>query len=213
MPCFSRTMRARTATLAALVVVGCLGGVSNGRYTVATDPGSRYAFRYVRDRPSGLWVHRECETRVSARRTLPDPITTAQDGDLLHTQRFTPESVESGGVEPARFEVIDGARVWRFRDLPGEDDLFARTAFGIQVEWPQPGGPSDWEPMELFAYPPMAAMAPDVWSTWGTAASQRAGAFGWWEEVHGAPPDPPAPIAFPFEMRCRLLLKDHLYVD
>jgi hypothetical protein len=176
-------IRRLRCVLPILAFVGCIGGTSAGRYTMATDPGARYGFRYVRDRESGLWVHRECEVRVSAQRKLPDPISDAEGGDRLHSQRF------------------DG------------NDLQGRSAFGVQVEHPKPGEPSDWEPMELFAFPPMATMVPDAWSEWTLAANQRAGAFGWWEEVHGSAPEPPVPIEFPFELRCRLLLKDHLYVD
>ncbi len=193
-----RALRLIGFALPLLALVGCASGTTAGRYAMATDPASRYGFRHVRDRESGLWVHRECE---------------APDGDRLHSQRFAPETVASGHLVPTAFELQDGHRVWRFRDLPDDDDLTGRTALGIQVEWPKPGGPSDWEPMELFAYPPMATMVPDGWSTWTSAASQRAGAFGWWEEVHGSPPEPAGPLQVPFELRCRLLLKDHLYVD
>ena len=201
--------------MVALVVglAGCLGGASAGRYGMATDPASRYAFRHVRDRESGLWVHRECEVRVSAHRTLPDPISDAEHGDLLHSQRFEPETVESGGLVPTDVELHDGWRVWRFRHLPSEADLRGRSALGVQVEWPRPGEPSRYDPMDLFPFPSMATMAPEAWSEWTSAASQRHGAFGWWEEVHGKPAEPVGPIAFPFELRCRLLLKDHLYVD
>jgi hypothetical protein len=192
---------------------GSFGGPSAGRYSMATDPASRYAFRYVRDRQTGLWVHRECEARVSANRRLPDPISDPETGDRLHSQRFEPETVGSGDLVPAEFTLVDGWRVWRFRHLPSEADLEGRSAWGVQVEWPKRGGPSDWEPMETFTFPAIAPMVPDVWSAWTTAASQRAGAFGWWEEVHGSPPEPSVPIPYPFELRCRLLLKDHLYVD
>jgi hypothetical protein len=108
---------------------------------------------------------------------LPDPISDDATGDHLHSQHFESESVGTGGLVPTDFQVVDGWRVWRFRHLPGEDDLRGRTALGIQVEWPKRGAPSNWEPMELFAYPPMAPMVPDEWSAWATAASQRAGAF------------------------------------
>jgi hypothetical protein len=196
-----------------VVLTACVDGTGAGPYAMATDPGSRYGFRYVRDRGSGLWVHRECEARVSTKRPLPDPLSDDEQGDRLHSQRFEPETVETGGLVPTDLEVRDGWRVWRFRHLPSEADLRGRSAFGIQIEHPRPGEPSEWEPMELFAFPPMATMVPDVWSDWTSAPSQRAGAFGWWEEVHGSAPEPPQPIAFPFELRCRLLLKDHLYVD
>jgi hypothetical protein len=208
-----RTSTAVRLALPLLSLVGCFGGGGAGRYTMATDPGSRYSFRYARDRESRLWVHRECEARVSATRKLPEPISDDEGGDRLHSQRFEPETVETGGLVPAAFELRDGWRVWRFRHLPSEADLEGKGAFGIQVEWPKPGEPSEHEPMELFPFPPMATMAPDAWSEWTSSASRRTGAFAWWEEVHGSPPEPPAPIEHPFELRCRLLLKDHLYVD
>jgi hypothetical protein len=204
-------MRRAVALVVALAMAGCVGNVTAGRYTMATDPGSRYSFRYVQDTRTRLWVHRECEARVSTERKLPD--STTDDGDRLHSQHFEPESVSSGNLVPNEFETHDGWRVWRFRHLPSEADLTGRSAWGVQVEWPKPGGPSDWEPMEMFAYPPMATMAPDEWSAWKTAAATREGGFGWWNEVHGAPAEPQAPVEHPFELRCRLLLKDHLYVD
>lgn len=204
-------MRRATVVAIALALAGCVGNTTAGRYTMATDPASRYSFRYVRDSETRLWVHRECEARVSTKRKLPD--STTADGDRLHSQRFEPETVASGDLVPDQFETHDNFRIWRFRHLPSEADLQSRSAWGIQIEWPKEGEPSDWEPMEMFAFPPMATMVPEQWSEWTTATAQREGAFGWWEEVHGAPREESKPVEYPFELRCRLLLKDHLYVD
>ncbi len=198
--------------LAALALVAC-GCGSSGRYRLATDPYSRYAFKYVQDRESGLWVHRECEVRVSARRKLPEPITDDAHGDQLHSSKFTPESVETGGLVPGQFELQDGWRVWRFRDLAHADDLDGKVGLGVQIEWVKPGGPSEWEPMEIFVFPPFGDTPPDTWSAWQPATSRREGGFAFWSEVQGAAPEPIPPGKFPFELRWRLLLKDHVYVD
>jgi hypothetical protein len=196
-----------------LLIATALACADGGRYRLRTDPASRYHFRHVQERESGLWVHRECEVRVSVRRPLPDPISDSENGDLLHSSHFEPESVGTGNLSPTKFETVDGYRIWRFQELLTEEDFAGRTAFGMQVEWPVPGGPSKEEPLELFALPAPGDTPPDHWSPWRTAESMRTGAFGWWEEVHGAPPESVPAVPFPFELRFRLLLKDHLYVD
>ncbi|HXC53005.1 MAG TPA: hypothetical protein VN634_19115 [Candidatus Limnocylindrales bacterium] len=186
---------------------------TGGRYRLRVDPASRYNFRYVQDPGSGLWVHRECEVRVSVKRRLPDPISSPEHGDLLHSSRFEPGSVGTGNLSPTKFVIENGYRVWRFQELLGEHDFTGKAAFGIQVEWPVKDGPSREEPLELFALPPPDSIPPDQWSTWRTADHSRLDAFGWWNEVSGAPPEAMPEIPFPFELRFRLLLKDHLYVD
>jgi hypothetical protein len=199
----------------ALMMLAAWAGCADtsGRYRVRVDPASRYSFRYVQDRSSGLWVHRECEVRVSTRRRLPDPLSDPEHGDMLHSSRFEPGSTGTGNLSPTRFVVEDGYRVWRFQELLGENDFTGQASFGIQVEWPVDGGPSRHEPMELFSLPPPGDTPPDQWSSWRTADRSRSDAFGWWEEVQGAPPEATPEIPFPFELRYRLLLKDHLYVD
>lgn len=186
---------------------------TSGRYRVRADPGSRYSFRYVQDRDTGLWVHRECEVRVSTKRKLPDPISPPEHGDLLHSSRFEPGAVGTGNLVPEQFVIRDGYRVWSFRELLTEDDFNGETSFGIQVEWPVEGGPTRHEPLELFALPRPGDTPPDEWSRWRTADRSRSDAFGWWGEVHGAPPEGVPVIEYPFELRYRLLLKDHVYVE
>jgi hypothetical protein len=197
---------------AATLAAGCAAD-SGGRYRVSVDPASRYSFKYVQDRGSGLWVHRECEVRVSTKRKLPDPISDAEHGDMLHSSRFEPGAVGTGNLSPTKFVVEDGYRVWRFQELLTEDDYAGKTSFGVQVEWPVEGEPTRHEPLELFALPPPGDTPANQWSQWRTADRSRSDAFGWWEEVHEAPPEQKATIAYPFELRFRLLLKDHLYVD
>jgi hypothetical protein len=199
------------ALLAALTLAGCAD--TGGRYRVRVDPASRYSFRYVQERSTGLWVHRECEVRVSTKRRLPDPISSPEHGDMLHSSRFEPGAVGTGNLSPAKFVVQDGYRVWNFREILTEDDFNGETSFGIQVEWPVDGEPTRHEPLELFALPPPGDMPPNQWSAWRTADRSRTDAFGWWEEVHDAPPEATPEIPFPFELRFRFLLKDHLYVE
>lgn len=206
-------LRPRTAALLGVVTLlaACVDG--GGRYRVRVDPVSRYSFRYVQDRSSGLWVHRECEVRVSTKRRLPDPISTTEHGDLLHSSRFESGAVGTGNLIPGEFVVEGGYRVWRFRELLTEDDYEGKTIFGIQVEWPVEGGPSREEPLELFALPPPGETPPEQWSSWRTADRSRSDAFGWWKEVHNAPPEATPEIPYLFELRFRLLLKDHVFVD
>ena len=199
------------AALVAIALAGC--AETGGRYRVSVDPGSRHNFRYVQDRQSGLWVHRECEVRVSAKRRLPNPVSSPEHGDMLHSSRFEPGSVGTGNLSPTKFVIEDGYRVWRFQELLTENDFAGKTAFGIQVEWPVEGGPSRHEPLELFALPPPGDLPPDQWTSWRRADHARTDAFGWWEEVHQAPPEAMPAIEHPFELRFRLLLKDRLYVD
>ena len=158
-------------------------------------------------------MQRECEVRVPERRRLPEPLSDAAHGDRLHSTQFRPGSAGTGNLSPLKFERHDGYRVWRFRELTAEADLQGRYAFGIQVDWPKPGAATESDPMEIFVFPPLGDTLPDVWSAWQTASAQRTGAFGWWDEVHEHPPESPAPIEFPFELRWRLLLSDHLYIE
>ena len=203
-------MRTRwcVAVLALLLAAGCSQALERGRYRMATDPASRHGLRYVKDRETGQWVNRECELRVSAERELPEPLQDEAHGSKLHVSVFKPETVSSGLLLSIDFELRDGYRVWRGADVLDEDDLAGRLAYGIQVSWPQTGGETRHEPLEVIALPPLGDTPPDEWSAFLRADRLREGAFGWWEEAHGS--DAPAlePPAHPFELRCRLVLRD-----
>src|SRR5262245_26633080 len=70
-------MRLLTTFLAALLCMQCAPAAS-GRYVMATDPGSFYGFRYVREAATGRWIQREFEIRVDRRRELP-PLKVASE--------------------------------------------------------------------------------------------------------------------------------------
>jgi len=175
---------------------------------MARDPGSRHAFEYVQDTETGRWVIRECELRVSQARPLPEPLQDEAHGSKLAVSIFRPESVESGLLLSIDFELRDGHRVWRGAEVLGEDDLAGEVAFGVQVEWPQDGEETRYDAMEVIQMPPLGDVPPGQWSEYLRAGHLREGAFGWWEETYGRDaPKLDAP-GHPFEVRCRLVLKD-----
>jgi hypothetical protein len=173
----------------------------SGRYRMARDPGSRYGFEYVRDRETGKWVNRECELRVSAARPLPEPLQDEAHGSRLGVSIFRSMSVESGLLLSIDFQLRDGYRVWPGAVVLDEDDLAGRVAYGIQVEWPEEGQETRYDPLEVIAMPPLGDTPPGEWSPFVRAGHLREGAFGWWEEVHGkdaprlAPPSIPSSCA------------------
>lgn len=196
-----------------LAAGGCLLGAPRGRYHMVVDPASRYGFAHVQDRTTGLWVVRECEVRVRQDRPLPNPLSDSEHGDQLHSTRFTPETAQTGSMSPTKYSIQDGYRIWRFRDLAEETSLQGHDAFGVQIEWRKPSGPSDWDDMEIFTLPPFGTLPPEVWSEWTQGTIRRDGAFAWWDEVHGNEPSARPDVRYPFELRWRLLLSDHLYID
>jgi hypothetical protein len=207
------TAVARTLGVVAGLVLLLAGACSQpagerARYRMARDPGSRHDFRYVQDTESGLWVIRDCELRVSEARELPEPLQDEAHGSKLSVSIFRPGSVASGLLLSIDFERRDGYRVWRGAQVLGEDDLAGRVAYGVQVEWPQEGKETRYEPLEVIELPPLGDAPPDQWSPFLRAGRVREGAFGWWEEAHGEDAPEPAPREHPFEVRCRLVLKE-----
>lgn len=173
------------------------------------DPGSRLSARYAMEGATGRWVQRQTEVRVALARRLPNPLSDGEHGDMLHSTKFAPGSAGTGDLSPTRFTVRDGHRVWRFVSVIDEAALEGRTALGISVRWPRKGAPTESDPMEVFPYPPLGAQAPGEWTPWVTAASQRSGEFGWWEEVHEQPAEPAKPMAQPFELRWRVIYAEN----
>jgi len=195
---------------ALLLAFGCsdLAG-ERGRYRMARDPGSRIGLRYVQDRETGKWVNRECELRVSEARPLPDPLQDDEYGSRLSVSIFRPESVESGLLLSTDFQHRDGYRVWPGAVVLHEDDLEGRVAYGIQVAWPAKGQETRHDPLEVIEMPPLKdTPPPGEWSHFTSASHLREGAFGWWEEAHGKDVPKLDPPKYPFELRCRLFLKD-----
>lgn len=198
-----------------LVLLVAIAGPDHARdrFHLVRDPASRYDFRHVQDRETGLWVHIQCELRVPATRVLPDPLSTPETGDLVSYTQFTSISMGSAGIVPGEFEVRDGQRIWLWRTL-ADDDMLAGTAqLGVQARWPGPPGSGEQrEPMELFELPPLNSMEPYRWSPWRVADEVRGGYFAGWGKLHGEAPDgSPAP-AEPYSLRCRPVLADYLHV-
>jgi hypothetical protein len=201
--------RSVAAAVALLVASACSQPIAErGRYRMASDPGSRHGFRYVQDTETGLWVIRDCELRVAEARALPEPLQDEAHGSKLAVSIFRPESVESGLLLSIDFERRDGYRVWRGAEVLGEDDLAGRVAYGVQVEWPEDGKETRYEPLEVIEPPPLGDAPPGQWSPFLRAGRLREGAFGWWEETYGKDAPGLEPPEYPFEVRCRLVLKE-----
>jgi len=197
------------AAAAVVLTAACSQPIAGqGRYRMARDPGSRHDFLYVQDSVTGLWVIRDCELRVSEQRVLPEPLLDDAHGSKLDVSIFRPGSVESGLLLSIDFELRDGHRVWRGGDVPDESDLAGRVAYGIQVEWPQEGQETRYEPLEVIALPPLGDTPPDAWGPYLRAGHLREGGFGWWEETYGSDAPSLAPPEHPFEVRCRLVSKE-----
>jgi len=204
-----RPAGARLVAAACLaMVVACSGPGSSGRYRAEHFRTTRSNFVYVRDRVTGQWVNRHCELRTPVARPLPDPLTTDEHGDLLSVQLFEPESAQSAGLRSVDFEVRDGFRVWTIDDVLHAEDVEGGTSYGVQVAWPQTGQPTRHDPLELFHLPRLGNDPPGTWGPWVVASSTREGAFGWWRETGGAPPEPAQPIEHPFELRCQVVVTD-----
>jgi hypothetical protein len=114
------------------------GAQARDRFVMATDHSSRYGFRYVQDRETGLWVHLHCEIRVPLTRKLPDPITSHETGDLLHFTEFGSGTMGSAGVDKNEQEIRDGYRVWLYRVTTGEDHYKGAPGSGSARPGPTP---------------------------------------------------------------------------
>jgi hypothetical protein len=192
-------------TLAAVLLTtaaSCGGGAVRGRYL--PRPGlliGSHAVNYGWDRVAERWVQRECEWRVPAGRRLPGAVELPGGGASASLARHDPEGVESGalGVPVAR----DGYRVWARRDVVREDDLRGRTSYAITLREARAADAPPSEVTDVFPIPAPGDTPPDAWTPWSAPTHRRTGAFGWWEEAHGAPRPAPTPEAHPIEMRCR----------
>ena len=190
------------------LVAACSTPTPRSRYDAEHFRTTRSNFVYVRDRVTGQWMNRHCELRVPVARKLPDPLMTDESGSLLSVEMFKPETAQTAGLRSVTFEVRDEFRVWTIDDVLDEADVAGRTSYDVQVAWPQRGQETRHDPLELFHLPGLQNDPPDTWSPWVVASATREGAFGWWSEVQGAPPDPPQPIAHPFELRCQVVATD-----
>jgi hypothetical protein len=188
------------------MLAACTG--ASGRYAAQHFRTTRSNFVYVRDRVTGNWMNRHCELRAPVARPLPDPLMTEEHGSALSVQLHDPESVKSAGLRSVDFAVRDGFRMWVIDDVLEEADVDGETSYSVQVSWPRTGEETRHDPLELFHLPRLGDQPPDTWSPWVVASSTRTVAFGWWDEAQGARPEPPQPIAHPFELRCQIVATD-----
>jgi hypothetical protein len=179
-----------------------------GRYAAEHFRTTRTNFVYVRDRVTKNWVNRRCELRVPVARALPDPLETPESGTLLSVQLLQPGTAQSGGLNSAKFETRDGFRVWVIEDVLDEPDVDGRSSYQVQVEWPHPGAETKYDTAEIFHLPMLGDQPPNTWGPWVTADKTREGAFAWWSETSGQPPEPAQRIAHPFELRCEIVFTD-----
>jgi hypothetical protein len=179
-----------------------------GRYTAESFRTTRTNFVYVRDRVTKSWVNRRCELRVPAKRELPDPLSSAETGDLLSVQLLQPGTAKTGGLNSVKFEAKDGYRLWTIEDVLHEPDVDGRTSYSVQISWPTPGTSTRYEDAEIFHLPMLGDQPPNEWGPWVTADKTREGAFAWWSETTGKPPEPKQAIANPFELRCEIVFTD-----
>jgi hypothetical protein len=196
-----------TALGAAIVFAACATAPPS-RYVAEHFRTTRTNFVFVRDTVTGNWVNRRCELRVAVARVIPDTLRTEESGDLMSVQYYQPGSVGTAGLRSIAFETREGYRVWSLEDVLNEDDVAARTSYSVQIAWPQRGEATRHDPMELFHLPGPGAMPPNTWGPWVTASATREGAFAWWDEARGKPPEPPEPIAHPFALRCQIVFTD-----
>ena len=200
--------------VAALAAAACSGDAgARPRYEMARDQGSRHDFRYARERASKLWVLLHCELRVPIARELPDPLRTEETGDLISYTRHNPGSMGSAGIAPAGFVERDGYRVWLYREVAREADLEGSASLTVQARWPVEGTAEPrMEAMESFTLPALETMRPYEWTPWRRADELRDGFFAGWEKVHGKDAEALPPPEHPYELRCRPVLTDHLYI-
>lgn len=193
----------------ALAALACAQAMADRhRYRAVTDPASSTRRQYVIDSQTKKFLQRQVQVRVSNERALPEPLISPKHGNQLSTTLFESGACGSGNMDPSKFILRDGYRLWQFTDIFGPDDLRGNKSFGITVNWFDSAGEKHAEPLEVFSYPPVTAQSPNEWTPWLTASHQQQGQFGWWDEVHGTPKQEPVAIKHPFELRWRLILTD-----
>ncbi len=206
----TRSLRRGAAALVWLVWTALPGACAEprGRYAAEHFQTTRTNFVYVRDRVTKNWVNRRCELRVAVARHLPDPLETPESGTRLSVQLLQPGTAQSGGLNSVKFETRDGFRVWSIEDVLHEDDVNGRSSYQVQVAWPREGSETKYDTAEIFHLPMLGDQPPNSWGPWVTADKTREGAFAWWSETSGRPPEPAQRIANPFELRCEIVFTD-----
>jgi len=161
---------------------------------------------------SGLYVHREIELRVDARR-LESPPDDAAPGaaSALSAHRFFPAGAGSASFIPSEFERRGDDLVWREVTHVSDDDLRGTTARGAQIRWEKDGAVTVPDTLEIFELPPPDVGQIDNWSPWFEAGSRREGVFGWHAEANRHAAETVSAPAYPFRMRFRLVLSKKMY--
>jgi hypothetical protein len=192
----------------ATMSVAAACSAQRGRYSAEHFRTTRTNFVYVRDRVTKNWVNRRCELRVPVKRELPDPLSSAETGDLLSVQLLQPGTAQTGGLHSVKFETTDGYRLWTIEDVLHESDVDGHTSYSVQISWPTPGTSTRYEDAEIFHLPMLGDQPPNAWGPWVTADKTREGAFAWWSETTAKPAEPKQAIANPFELRCEIVFTD-----
>lgn len=178
------------------------------RWVWAEDPGSRQRLKHVQDRLTGDWAWRECELRVAVERRLPEVFLRQGYGMLMSVDRFDRLGTGGTGMDPRQGVLHGPWRRWRFSVPVRQDDLKGQAAHALKLvdDHVEPHRVTRW----FFPHPPLVDDEPDVWGPWQRASHERDGAFGWWQEVQGEArqPAPPPDDPHPFELRCRIRLRN-----
>jgi hypothetical protein len=211
-PC--KPVLASIATGLLLAAAACAGhSQAHGAFVMAVDSGSRYSFRYVRHVESKKWVHLHCELRVASARALPEPTALPDVGELVHFTRFMPGAMATAGISTTDFQTRDAYRVWLYRGVADEADLGGNSSIGVQIAWPTTSpGQVRRESMEVIKIPALSVMTPYVWSSWQAAQEFRPGEFADWEKTSQRASADADVTENPFEMRCRPVLTDAIFV-
>lgn len=202
----------RTVTFAKRLLpllVGCFQGAAMAGSPFALEAPHYANLIHV---PSDLYVHREVEIRVDARRIATPPPGVAPDiAPVLSTSRYTPISVASTNIDPNKVERRGDHLVWTEVSHLSQYDLKGRTAFSARFRWEPPGAQTESDVMEVFPFPEPDVGQFDQWSPWVEADSRRSGTFAWHAEVHGQSPEALDRPTYPFELRFRLVLSRRMY--
>jgi hypothetical protein len=136
------------------------------------DDGS--GFPYVWHTPSASWVGQECQLRVSAERTLPEPLAPPRQKPLLEVVQFGGLTIETarivGGI--GNVQHHETWRWWWIDKSIGDVELARPQRLSVQVFWSGADAATRRaEPLELFELPRIDALPLAEWTPWRRAES------------------------------------------
>lgn len=169
-------------------------------------------FTNLIDPKSGLYVHREIELRVNAKRLESPPEDAAKGAtSKLVSHSFFPLGVSSGPFIASKYEKIGNDLVWRATTHLSDNDFKGKTSLGANVSWEKIGSVTISDALEIFKFPPPKADQIDNWSPWVEAGSRRSGNFAWHAEANKHEPEKISAPHYPFQMRFKLVLSKRMY--